>query len=670
MKLTKSSLILVSLSCGLLSLSAQAANIIGSDDISMIVPIADKTDEEKSIILDRKAYYFIKGDSTRRRLRLLDSNKDQLLLRLNSPVKPGAFELVVQGAGGKGKQLVINHNVQVHSPAILSSQVDALQSGGRIFLSGLYFGHNPKLTVVYQVGDHPALKSKRFSADKSSFKYDDPWDKYATLYPTDTLSGESYLEAIIPQLPRNSQIVAIRLTTDTGEETSYADAFQVRPVAGAVAASNAIPHQRGELISWSVRDSEIRNTHAWDYMLNGLTDQGGWWSKAATNGLLITTKLWRDMKYSLRLFNVSYYTEDAKGRIVPTAGVLVLPIVPAGTQAPLISFQHGTMLEEKQAPTVSNGPELGMAIAMASASGLPMTVPDHLGLGIEALKHPEQYHPYCQWAPLGRDNGDMLVAVRNLMKEATFERAVKDRPRHDGRLFLTGYSEGGYLTLGLHRELETHPDQYPGFKVTASAPLSGPYALSTTMLNKLMERQKFSSPYFAPYLLVTLNQTYETFATPDQYFASPYDRTVAPLIDGLHSDIEVNKAMPTYIEDMILPTIQSELKSGTGELFNTILANDLSGADGSGYRLQAPVHFIHGADDDLVPRGNTERAMDYFSKIQLMTNVEAQYLSSNAVMWAAHLAGQSYHVLYAPLALGESLEWLDKKVKETQTLAR
>lgn len=668
MKLTKSSLILFSLSCGLLSLSAQADNVLASDDISMTVLLYNKTDEEKAIILDQRAFYFLKGDSTSRRLRLLDSNKDQLILRLNSTVKAGAYELFVKAPGHKS--LVINHNLQVHSPEVISSQTDALESGSRIYLSGFYFGHNPKLTVDYRVGDRPALKSKRFNADKSSFKFDDPWDKYATLYPTDTVNGESYLEAVIPKLPRNSRIIAIRLTTDTGEETSYADAFEVRSETGSVAATNTSRHKRGELISWSVRDSEIRNTHTWDYMLNGLTDQGGWWSKVAANSLLITTKLWREMKYSLKLFNVSYYTEDAKGRMVPTAGVLIIPIMPAGTKTPLISFQHGTMLMEKQAPTVSNGPELGMAVVMASASGLPMTVPDHLGLGIEAFRAPQQFHPYCQWAPLGRDNGDMLVAVSHLIKEETFVRAVKDRPRHDGRLFLTGYSEGGYLTLGLHRELEAHPEQYPGFQVTASAPLSGPYALSTTMLNKLMERQKFSSPYFAPYLLVTLNQTYETFPSADQYFATPYDQTVAPLIDGLHSDIEVNKAMPTYIEDMILPTIRTALKSGTGQLFNTILANDLSGADGSGYRLQAPVHFIHGADDDLVPRGNTERVTDYFKKNQLMTNVDSQYLNSNAIMWAANLAGQSYHVLYAPLAMGESLEWLDKKIKETQTLAR
>jgi hypothetical protein len=647
----------------ILSISnVEAANVLVGDDTSMNVPIADKTPAEKALILNRNAWYFLKGDNTSRRLRLLDSNANQIILRLHATLKPGSYELFVQAPGQK--KLAINHNVQVHSPQILEASVDSLTTGGRIILSGNYFGQHPRLFLDYQVGDNPKLHSLRVKADEQSFKYDDQWDKYATLYPTDTLTGESYLEVVIPKLPMNSRPVAIRVVSNTGEETQFSRSYQNRSIR-AQAAGEA--HQRSELISWSVRDADVRNKNAWDFMLNGLTDQGGWWSKTAANGLLLTTKLWREMKYSLRLYSVSYYTEDARGRIVPTAGIVIIPVTPAGTQLPFISFQHGTMLEEKQAPTVSNGPELGMAVAMASASGLMISVPDHLGLGVEALKAPEQYHPYCQWAPLGRDNGDMLVAVQSLLKDPTFQRAVKDLPVPDGRLFLTGYSEGGYLTLGLHRELETHPAQYGNIKVTASAPLSGPYAISTTMLDKLMERKPFASPYFAPYLLVTMNQTYETFASPDQYLASPYHQTIPPLIDGMHSDIEVNKAMPRFIEDMLLTSVRDDLKAARGELFRTLQANDLAGADGSGYSLEAPVHMVHGVDDDLVPRGNTERAIRYFKETRLKANIDSQYLNTNAVMWAAHLAGQSYHVLYAPLALGESLDWLDKKIKESST---
>jgi pimeloyl-ACP methyl ester carboxylesterase len=643
----------------------EAANIQVGDDTSMVVPIADKNADEKAVILNRRAWYFLQGDHTARRLRLLDSNANQLILRLNAVVKPGSYELYVQAPGHK--KLAINHNLQVHSPRIHEASADSLFTGGRVILSGIYFGQNPRLFLEYQIGDDPKLRSRRVKADAQSFKFDDRWDKYATLYPTDTLTGESYLEVVIPPLPAQSLVVGIRIVSDTGQVTRFSRSYKNRSVK---AQAQGGAHQRGELIGWSLRDADVPSTKAWDFMLNGLTDQGGWWSKVAANGLLISTKLWRDMKYSLRLYSVSYYTVDTKGRIVPSAGVLVAPVRSPGTKTPLISFQHGTMLEKKQAPTVSNGPELGMAIAMASASGFLMAVPDHLGLGIKALQDQEQFHPYCQWAPLARDNGDMLVAVQSLLRDKTFHRVANDAPSHDGRLFLTGYSEGGYITLGLHRELESHPDQYGHMKVTASVPLSGGYASSTTMIDKLMGREKFSSPGFAAYLWITLNQTYGIFPTPDLYLNSPYHKTLPPLIDGRHSEAQVNQAMPLIVEDILVPALRNELKGGVGEFFAAVRANDLAGADGSGYRLEAPVHFIHGADDELVPRENTERATDYLRNKQMNPDVDAQYLESNPVMWSARLLGLPYHASYAPLAIGESLDWLQKKTAETQSLAK
>jgi pimeloyl-ACP methyl ester carboxylesterase len=645
---------------------AHALNILASDDISMDVPIADKSADEKAIILDPKAYLLIKGHSTERRLRILYSNKDKLVLRLNAPVKPGAYELFAQAPGRA--QITINNNVEVHAPEIIESKADDLNPGARIYLSGLYFGYNPRLSIIYHKGDRAKLYTQSFSSDARSYQYDDPWDKSAALYPTDSTTGDSYLEALIPKLPLTSEVVAIRLTTDTGQTTIYSRAFRINSTPRSRRPMNFAAHKRGELIGWSIRDSEIRNTNTWNFMLDGLTDQGDWWTKTAANSLLVTTKLWREMKYSVRLFNLSYYTEDTKGRIVPSAGVLVIPKRSPGTKTPLVSFQHGTMFERRQAPTVSNGPELGMAIAMASASGFLMTIPDHLGLGIEALKHPEQFHPYCQWAPLARDNGDMLVAAKALLQDESFHQIVHDGPTHDGRLFLTGYSEGGYLTLGLHRELESHPEQYGNLKVTASVPLSGGYASSTIMLDKLMERQKFTYPGFAAYLWITLNRTYGVFSTPDQYLATPFDMTLSPLIDGQHSEGEVNYAMPPIVSDILLPKVRSDLIARVGEFFSATRANDLAGGDGSGYRLEAPVHFIHGFDDELVPRGNTERAVDYLKNKQLNRNVDAQYLESNLMMKTAYWVGLPFHASYAPLAIGESLEWLDQKIIETQPL--
>ena len=43
----------------------------------------------------------------------------------------------------------------------------------------------------------------------------------------------------------------------------------------------------------------------------------------------------------------------------------------------------------------------------------------------------------------------------------------------DGRLFVTGYSQGGYVAMATQRAM-----QAAGMKVTAAAPMSGPYTLA------------------------------------------------------------------------------------------------------------------------------------------------------------------------------------------------
>ena len=54
-------------------------------------------------------------------------------------------------------------------------------------------------------------------------------------------------------------------------------------------------------------------------------------------------------------------------------------------------------------------------------------------------------------------------------------------------LFLLGYSEGGYATMALHRELQQfHSDE---FTVTASAPMAGPW--STTIILPYQRQLKF-----------------------------------------------------------------------------------------------------------------------------------------------------------------------------------
>ena len=96
--------------------------------------------------------------------------------------------------------------------------------------------------------------------------------------------------------------------------------------------------------------------------------------------------------------------------------------------------------------------------------------------------------------------------------------------------FLTGYSQGGHVTMAAHRELETfHTNE---FTVTACAPCAGPYDLggatieSHTGQSQLSRPTVFRNPCLAAYLPI-----HQLGDTLEELLAPPY-RTCAAAIAG------------------------------------------------------------------------------------------------------------------------------------------
>ena len=97
---------------------------------------------------------------------------------------------------------------------------------------------------------------------------------------------------------------------------------------------------------------------------------------------------------------------------------------------------------------------------MYAAQGFVVVAPNYAGYD----KSPLPYHPYLNAEQQSSDMVDALTAAR---------KALKDLGTTDsGKLFITGYSQGGHVAMATHRALQS-----AGQTVTASAPMSGPYAL-------------------------------------------------------------------------------------------------------------------------------------------------------------------------------------------------
>src|ERR1700691_5251020 len=75
--------------------------------------------------------------------------------------------------------------------------------------------------------------------------------------------------------------------------------------------------------------------------------------------------------------------------------------------------------------------------------------------------------------------------------------------RDDGQLFITGYSQGGYVAMATHRAMET-----AGMTVTASAPMSGPYALAAFVDAVFYGEVNGDGPVSATLLLTAYQKVY------------------------------------------------------------------------------------------------------------------------------------------------------------------
>jgi dienelactone hydrolase len=172
---------------------------------------------------------------------------------------------------------------------------------------------------------------------------------------------------------------------------------------------------------------------------------------------------------SVEVYQLQYQTVGAMGESTTASGALMLP---SGTNdecqgaRPISVYAHGTTeLRDFNIADLRDPDSIeGVLIAAAfAARGYIVVAPNYAGYDTSTL----DYHPYLNADQQSKDVIDALAAARTAIP------MLAQNLTDSGELFLTGYSQGGYVAMATHRALEA-----AGRTVTASAPLSGPYALA------------------------------------------------------------------------------------------------------------------------------------------------------------------------------------------------
>ena len=218
-------------------------------------------------------------------------------------------------------------------------------------------------------------------------------------------------------------------------------------------------------------------------------------------------------QYPIDVYRVIYDTEYGNG-MTQVSGALVVPVNP-DCPVPLVSYQHGTTSNKMNVPSFGSS-ELNIAMIFAS-EGNVIVAPDYIGLGASTV----EIHPYVHSHSQAHSTINLLRAARQI-NETDIDMNLSDQ------LFLFGYSQGGHATAAAVKYIETeYSDE---FKVTASAPMSGPYDLAGAQTDYVNSGQPYATPGYLPFLVFGYQAVYgDLYDSIPQVFRAPYDTLLYPL---------------------------------------------------------------------------------------------------------------------------------------------
>ena len=275
-------------------------------------------------------------------------------------------------------------------------------------------------------------------------------------------------------------------------------------------------------------------------------------------------------KYAVQAYRVTYTTIDGDGRQVAASGLVAIPQKPANALSPVLSYQHATITAQQDAPSALD--DLGDPPVVLASLGYIVVASDYVGYGVSAGTP----HPYLISAPSAAAVVDLLTAAQAWRQTLN----VQDNQQ----LFLTGYSEGGYVTVAAHRALEAGASAYRNQLVRVIAG-AGPYDVNASfdqLLGIIRQEYPVLGQVLNPGLLRYLGDTDRRHAR---------ELLLALLVGG-----DAGTFAPTVF-DYYLNDNRAAIE-GASSVYD--------------WAPQAPLDLFHGRDDRTVPyvsSTNTLQAM-------------------------------------------------------------
>jgi poly(3-hydroxybutyrate) depolymerase len=222
-------------------------------------------------------------------------------------------------------------------------------------------------------------------------------------------------------------------------------------------------------------------------------------------------------------YHIEYNTVGGAGEKTTASGALLVPTgATAGCSGarPIVLYAHGTQTDKTANLadiTNTNNTEGALIAAVFAAHGYIVVAPNYAGYDTSSLP----YHPFLNGDQQSKDMIDALAAARTSLPHVS-SAATSD----GGKLFVTGYSQGGYVAMATHKAL-----QAAGMPVTAAAPMSGPYALEAFGDAIFFGNVNLGSTVFADMVATSYQRSYSNlYSSPGQVFEPAYASSAEGLL--------------------------------------------------------------------------------------------------------------------------------------------
>lgn len=284
------------------------------------------------------------------------------------------------------------------------------------------------------------------------------------------------------------------------------------------------------------------------------------------------------------IHRVTYKTTFREADIT-ASGLVVIPNDIEGP-FPLLSAHHGTIFSHEEAPSEFSLSTGITGFELFSATGFISIIPDYLGYG----ESKEILHPYYNFKYTSSAILDMIAATKEFLDNQSV--AFNDK------LFLIGYSEGGYATLAAHKAIEQDPSS--GLTVTASAAGAGGYDIVGVM-DEILKKDTYSSPGYLAFITYAAIQTNQWTDPLTDFFRQPFASQIPDLLDGSLSQSQVDNALTDDLATLFNPVLLADLRNGV----STRLSDEFELNSVDDWSPTATIRLYHSEGDQIIPINNS-----------------------------------------------------------------